>query len=311
MWRMASMLPHSASPTTRALRRNLIDLLLLASLWGGSFLFMRIAVPQFGPLPLMAVRCAIGAAILLPFLAWRGGLPGLAARPGALLVVGFLNSALPFVLFGYATLSLTAGMASVLNATTPLFAAVVAYFWLGDRPDRRRVIGLAIGFGGVLWLVSARGSVASSGGLLPVLAALGASVSYGVSASFTRRHLTGVSSLVLAAGSQLGAILVLLVPALLTWPSTPPDASAWLAALALGAACTGLAYMLFFRLMNRAGVATATSVTFLVPMFAVLWGGLFLGEQPSLAMLLGGVVILAGTALASGVQWPRRAAREA
>ncbi|MFM1987801.1 MAG: hypothetical protein RJA99_758 [Pseudomonadota bacterium] len=290
-------------------RRDAIDLALLAAIWGGSFLFMRIAVPQFGPLPLMAVRCAIGAAVLLPLLALQGGLDPLRARPGAFALVGFLNSALPFALFGYATLSITAGFASLLNATVPMFAALVAYLWLGEAPGRLRLAGLAVGFAGVLVLVAGRGSIAPGGDLTAVLAALAATLSYGIAAAHTRRHMAGTPSLALAAGSQVGAAAILAVPAALTWPARSPDAGAWAAAIALGAACTGLAYVLYFRLLTRSGATTATAVTFLVPVFGILWGALFLGERPTATMIAGGLVILAGTALTTGVRWPQAARR--
>jgi drug/metabolite transporter (DMT)-like permease len=284
--------------------RDATDLLLLAALWGASFLFMRVAVPQFGPLPLMAVRCAVGAAVLLPLLAWRGGASALRERPGAFVTVGVLNSALPFALYGFAMLSIAAGFASLLNATTPLWAALVAYLWLGDAPSRRQLAGLAVGFAGVAVLVGGRTSIVPGGDALAIAAALAATLSYGVAAAHARRHMAGVPSLALAAGSQLGATAALALPAAFTWPTQAPDASAWAAAIALGAACSGFAYVLYFRLLTRSGPATATSVTFLVPVFGVAWGALFLGERPTATMVAGGAVILLGTALAAGVRWP-------
>jgi drug/metabolite transporter (DMT)-like permease len=288
--------------------RDVADLLLLGALWGASFLFMRIAVPQFGPLPLMAVRCGVGAAVLVPLLAWRGQAAALRPAAGRLLAVGVLNSALPFALFAYATLSLTAGFTALLNATVPIWGALVAYAWLGDVPSRLQRAGLAIGFAGVLLLVHDRISFTGDGHGLAVLASLAATLSYGVAASYTRRRLSDVPPLVNATGSQLGATLALAVPAALWWPSTSPGAAAWGAAIALGVACTGLAYILYFRLISRVGPARAMTVTYLVPAFAILWGAVFLGERPTVAMLAGGAVILLGTALATGLLG-RRASR--
>ncbi|MFN9772333.1 MAG: DMT family transporter [Burkholderiales bacterium] len=281
--------------------RDVADLLLLGALWGASFLFMRVAVPQFGPLPLMAVRCGVGAAVLLPLLAWRGQLEALRPNAGRLLTVGVLNSALPFALFAYATLSLTAGFTALLNSTVPIWGALVAYAWLGDVPSRRQRAGLAIGFAGVLLLVRDRISFGASGDSLAVIASLVATLSYGVSASYTRRRLADVPALLSATGSQVGATLALAVPAALTWPADPPAAGAWGAAIALGVGCTGLAYILYFRLIARVGPARAISVTYLVPVFAIVWGSAFLGETPTLAMLGAGAVILLGTALATGL----------
>ena len=222
--------------------RDAADLILLAALWGASFLFMRIAAPQFGPLPLMGLRCAIGAAVLVPLLVWQGGMGVLRERPVALGVVGLLNSALPFALFGFATLTLTAGFAALLNATTPLWAALVAYVWLGQLTNRRQLLGLAIGFAGVVTLVAGRGAFVPGGDLLAVLAALAATLSYGLSAAYAQRYLADTPPMALAAGSQIGATAVLAVPAALTWPARLPDAGAWLALLVLGAASTGLAF---------------------------------------------------------------------
>jgi drug/metabolite transporter (DMT)-like permease len=281
--------------------RDVADLLLLGALWGASFLFMRVAVPHSGPPPLMAVRCGVGAAVLLPLLAWRGQAGALLPNAGGLLTVGVLNSALPFALFAYTTLSLTAGFTALLNATVPIWGARVAYAWLGDAPTRRQRAGLAIGFGGVLLLVDDRGSLLAGGDGLAVLASLVATLSYGIAASYTRRRLSGVPALVNATGSQFGATLALAVPAALTWPADPPATGAWGAAIALGVGCTGLAYILYFRLIARVGPARAMTVTYLVPVFAIVWGAMFLGETPTLAMLGAGAVILLGTALASGL----------
>jgi drug/metabolite transporter (DMT)-like permease len=280
--------------------RDLADLVALAALWGASFLFMRVAVPEFGPLPLMAVRCAIGAAFLVPLLAWRGEPRTLLAEAPRLAAVGVLNSALPFALFAYATLTLTAGYTSLLNATAPLWGAVVAAAWLGERPGRARLAGLAIGFAGVLLLVRGRVSFAAGGDGPAIAAALAATLCYGIAASYTRRRLSHVDPLANATGSQVFAALALALPAAATWPASAPGARAWAAAIALGVACTGLAYVLYFRLIARTGPARAMTVTFLVPLFGIAWGAVFLGEPVTPAMLAGGAVILLGTALAAG-----------
>ncbi|HYF58108.1 MAG TPA: DMT family transporter [Burkholderiaceae bacterium] len=289
--------------------RDLADLLLLAAVWGASFLFMRIAVPQFGPLPLMALRCAIGAACLLPLLALRGDPSVLRRRAGALAAVGVLNSALPFALFAYATLSLSAGFTSLLNATTPLWGAIVAAAWLGERPSRRQLAGLAIGFAGVLMLVRGRVSSAPDGDGLAIAAALAATLSYGVAASFARRRLSGVDPLANATGSQVGAAIALAPFAIASRPAAMPDAGAWLATIALGVACTGLAYVLYFRLIARTGAARAMTVTFLIPVFGILWGALFLDETVTAGMLVAGAIVLLGTALGAGAIGGRAPAR--
>jgi len=169
------------------------------------------------------------------------------------------------------------------------------------------VVGLVIGFAGVLGLAWEKASFkpgAEATGWA-VLACLLATLLYGFSASFTKKHLSGVPPMALAAGSQLSSAIALLVPGLLLWPAQMPSASSWAAAVALALLCTGAAYVLFFRLIAHIGPANAISVTFLIPAFAVLWGALFLAEAITPAMIAGCAVILCGTALATGVLKPR------
>lgn len=284
---------------------SLTDFVLLAAIWGSSFLFMRIAVVEFGALPTAFVRVGIAAAFLLPLLAWRGQVHVLRQHARKILLVGVLNSGIPFALFSFALLSITTGLSAILNATVPLFGALVAWVWLHDRPSGSRILGLAIGFAGVAMLAGDKaGFRPEAAGLAPlwaVLACLGASVCYGISASFTKRHLTGIPPLVTATGSQLGASLALALPALWLAPAQVPGGHAWLATLALGVVCTGLAYILYFRLIENTGPARALAVTFFVPVFAIVYGVLFLHEQVTPWMLLCGCVIVVGTMLSTGL----------
>lgn len=282
-------------------RRDLTDLLLLAALWGASFLFSRIAAPAFGAFALAEVRVAIAALMLLPLAALRGGLAELGEKPVAFLLLGAFNTAIPFALFAWAILSMTAALAAILNATAPLFAALVAWVWLRERLGPRQWAGLALGFAGVLWLSAHRAGVDLDASRWAVLAALGATLSYGISGSMARRWFTGVRPLAVAAGSQAAAALLLLPFAAAAWPANAPAARDWGAALALGVLCTGAAYILYFRLVARVGPARAMTVTYLIPAFAMLWGALLLAETVTAPMLAGCAVILAGTALASGL----------
>ena len=193
----------------------------------------------------------------MPLLVLRGQVGELRRHWFRLLVVGLANSTLPFMLFTYAALSISAGMASIFNAATPLFGAVIAWLWLRDRPTRSGVLGLAIGFGGVLWMAWDRASFQPGGSPWAVVACLGAPLLYGISASYTKRFLTGVPSLAVAAGSLLAAALLLVVPAVIWWPPVPPSARAWGAALVLAVACTAVAYVLFFRLIANIGLCHA------------------------------------------------------
>lgn len=284
---------------------DIAELFALAALWGGSFLFMRVAAPVFGPFALAGLRVIGAALVLLPIFALRGETRELHEHWKPILLVGLTNSALPFVCFSYAALSINAGSSSIFNAATPLFGAVIAWLWLKDTLSASRAFGLLVGFAGVFGLAWAHASLKAgadhTSGTLAVLACLVATVSYGYSANFAKRYLTDVSPMAVAAGSQLGAAIVLVVPTVLLWPSTTPGLASWANVAVLAVFCTGLAYIMYFRLIAHVGPANAITVTFLVPAFAVAWGALFLGESLTLQTTLGCAVILFGTALATGV----------
>jgi drug/metabolite transporter (DMT)-like permease len=290
--------------------RDATELLSLAAVWGGSFLFMRMGAGEFGPVALAAVRVSGASLLLVPLLGLRGQAGELRRHWRPIFVVGVVNSALPFLCFSYAALSITAGLSSIFNATAPLFGAIVAWWWLNDRLTPLRILGLAIGFAGVLAL--AWSNVNGAAGFKPggsgwaIVACLVGSTLYGVAANYTKRKLAGVAPLAVATGSQLAASLFLAIPAALFWPAVMPSPKAWLALAALAIACTGLAYLLYFRLIAHIGPASAIAVTYLVPPFAVLWGGVFLGEAITLAMAAGCAVILLGTGLATGMLGTRR-----
>lgn len=283
------------------------ELVALAAIWGASFLFMRLGAGEFGPVALAAVRVAGAALVLLPLLAWRGQAPELRRHWRPLLVVGLTNSALPFLCFSYAALSISAGLSSIFNASTPLWGAVIAWLWLRDRPTLPRIAGLAIGFAGVLGLAWEKASFKPGGSGWAIVACLAAALCYGLAASYTRKRLQGVPPMAVAAGSQLSAALLLALPALWWWPAQMPSAQAWTMVALLAVLCTGLAYLMYFRLIAHVGASNAIAVTFLIPAFAVLWGWLFLAEPLTGAMAAGCVVILIGTALATGVIAPRLA----
>jgi drug/metabolite transporter (DMT)-like permease len=298
-------------------QRDLAELFGLAAIWGGSFLLMRVAAPAFGAIALAGLR-VIGAALyLLVIVALRREWPALRRHWRPLLIVGFTNSALPFALFSHAALSITAGLSSIFNAATPLFAAAIAWLWLKDPLSPSRIVGLLIGFAGVFGLAWSNASVKTGAddlsSVLAVLACVVASISYGFSANYTKQRLSGVSPMAVAAGSQVGAALILIGPTLWLWPASMPDAAAWSHVALLAVLCTGVAYLLYFRLIANVGPSNAITVTFLVPAFAVAWGALLLGELVTTPMLIGCGVILFGTSLATGLlqrqPWLRRPAR--
>lgn len=278
--------------------RDYSDMLLLGAIWGGAFVLMRIAAPVFGATALAGLRIAVAFLVLLLFLRnWRV----LRERPLALLALGIINTAVPFSLFAYAMLHITSGLAALLNATTPMFGALFAWAWLGERLTGRRVAGIVIAFGGVTWLV--RGAIGTLGaGIVPgVIAALAGAACYGFGASFARRFLGAVDPVAVAAGSVLGAALVIAPFSAATWPQAPVPLQAWLAALALGVLCTGVAYLVYYRLLRNVGAGRAVAVAFLFPAFGILWGAVFLHEPVTPDLLAGCAVVLVGTALSVGL----------
>ena len=285
--------------------RDRIEFILLSAIWGSSFLFMRVAAPEFGPIALTGVRIAIAAVFLLGLLAWQGKTRKLVESALPLSALGVLNSALPFTLFAYATLYITAGATAVLNGSTPLFAGLIAYFWLKDRLSAARIAGLLIGFGGVIILVWDRTSFGDGGNLWAPLAALGASLSYGIAANYTKVRLQNVQPLVSATGSMVAAALLLTPLVIAYWPAVTPSALSWLFVVVLGFVSTAFAYILYFRLISRVGPAKTVTVTYLIPLFGMLWGVIFLSEKITLSMVAATAVILLGTTLANG-RWGKK-----
>jgi drug/metabolite transporter (DMT)-like permease len=293
---------------------DLAELVALAAIWGASFLFMRVAAPEFGPVTLTALRVAGAAACLLPLVLWHRQSAALRAHWKPIAVVGVVNSAAPFVLFSIAALALNAGLSAIFNATAPMWGALIAWLWLSDRLSTSRVAGLALGFVGVVVLAWDKASLRPGehgvSAALAIVACLGATLCYGLGANYTKKHLTGVPPLAVAAGSQIAATVVLALPAWWLAPATLPGATAWLNLLGLAVLCTGLAYLMYFRLIAHVGASRAITVTYLIPLFAVIWGALFLDEALTSSMAAGGAIVLAGTALATGwLNWPVRRPR--
>ena len=298
----------------RAVSRSwAVEFVLLGAIWGSSFLFTQLAEGEFGAVPTAGLRVAIAAVCLLPLLMLQGHGPVLRRHWKSVFFVGVLNSGLPFACFAFALLYLTTGLSAILNATVPLFGALVAWAWLKDRPAGSRIVGLAIGFAGVVLLASDKAGIRPAaagatpdplgtwGPLLGIGACLLATLCYGIAASYAKRYLGGLPSMVTATGSQLGATLALAVPTLFLWPERTPGLKAWAALIIVGMVCTGLAYVLYFRLIEAAGPARALTVTFVIPVFALVYGSVFLGETITPWMIGCGLVILLGTALSSGL----------
>ena len=280
---------------------DLVRLFLLSALWGGSFLFMRIAAPVLGPIVVAESRVLIAGIALLLYACAAKRPMELRSRWRQYLIIGATNSAIPFALIAAAQLRLSASLAAILNATSPLFGTVIAGIWIKDPLTLRKIGGLILGIAGVILLVGWSPMDLSIELALSIGASLMAAGFYGVASVYTKAKVAGAPSLGMAVGSQLGASLLLLPLIPIVPPFRPPSAGVLFCVLLLALGSTGLAYLLYFRLIVDVGPAKALTVTFLVPIFGVTWGALILGEQITFSGLIGCAIILAGTSFVLGV----------
>lgn len=281
---------------------NLAELIILGTIWGSSFLFMRIAVPEFGPFALILVRVAVATVFLLPIAILLKQHRGILTHWRVILFAAIANTALPFTLLSYSTLHLNAGIASVLNAMVPIFTPIVAFFWLRQGLSWMVVIGILSGFIGV-YLIAQNGNAAGQTEikLLPILTGVLASVSYAIAANFTVRYLTKIKPLTIAAGGQLFATIILLPFGLYFWPDSEVSTSSWLSAVMLGVLCTGIAFIIFYHLISQVGSSLAVLVTYITPLCGILLGYLFLNETIGLQSAIGGGFIVLGITLATKI----------
>ncbi|KFI08820.1 membrane protein [Massilia sp. BSC265] len=283
---------------------NMLRLVALAAIWGGSFLFMRIAAPVLGPAVLIEYR-VLFAALFLAGVSWvlhrRGKGTSLDLRQHwkHYLVLGFFNSALPFLLFAFAARTLSASVLSVLNATAPMFGALVGAVWARQAVSPRAALGLVLGTVGVGLLVGFDHVSERPGAMVAIVAALVAAFCYSIASQYAKSA-KAVAPFANAHGSMWAATLFV-IPALPFFPSPgEPTAGIWAAVLALGVVCSGIAYILYFKLIEEVGTTSALTVTFLNPMFGILWGAIFLHEVIGWHTLLGSSIVLVGTALVTG-----------
>lgn len=279
---------------------SIVRLFALAAIWGASFLFMRIAVPELGPAWLMFGRVLLAASFLaLVAIGLKRNLP-IRQHAGHFMLLSFFNTALPFLLFAYAAQTLTASLLAVLNATAPLWGALIGWLFFRQAMSLKVAIGLLLGITGVAILVGFDAVITDSGAITAIAAAAGAACCYGIATWYTRLA-KPVPAFVNAHGSMWAASLWLL-PVLwfIPLPVTEPATQSLLAVLALGVLCTGVAYLLYFRLVQDLGATPTLTVTFLIPVFGVLWGHIFLQESIGWHTLVGAATVIGGTALVSG-----------
>lgn len=281
---------------------DLAKLLFLAAIWGGSFIFLRVAVPEFGPMLTALLRVGVAGIALLVYAASRGVRMDWRRHLQPYALVGLTAAAVPFCCFSFAALYLPAAYSAVLNSTAPLFGALFSVFWLSERLSLRKLAGLALGLAGVAILVGAGALALNASTLLAAAACLGAAASYAISSIVVKRctHVDGhapLDPIALATGSLVWGALFLLPTLPFSLPAAGPSALAWGCVMALALLSSALAQAIFIPLIMRIGPTRAMSVTFLIPLFSMLWGHLFLREAVQISMLVGAAVVLLAMAL--------------
>lgn len=277
--------------------KSFLMLGLLAALWGASFLFMRVGAPVLGPIFLIELRVLIAGIALLLIAVLRKHPIRLLHKWRHYLLLGALNAAIPFSMIATAELHLSASLAAILNATTPLFTALVAWGWMKEAMTWKKCLGLFVGILGVTVLVGWDPN--NSGDFLgwSILFSLLAALFYGVGGVFSSRTFKGENAMDMAIGQQLAAAVLLLPLAAFSFPPAIPSTEVVLSVLALAVFCTAFGYLLYFALIQQVGPVRTLTVTFLIPVFGILWGVLFLGEAITGSVVGGLLLILLSVAL--------------
>ena len=272
-----------------------LELTILGAIWGASFLFMRVSAREFGALPLVEIRLALGALILLPIL-WKGYTHFNRKHMLPLIFVSAINTAIPFSLFAWAAQRAPAGIGAITNATAVMWTALVAFVVFKEQISKRRAFGLLVGFIGVAVLASGK-TAGGSSVWSAAFAGTFAGFLYGIGGNLIRRQFPGIPSGAVASATLVCASLLLAPFAIASWPQGAIPMHSWVSAVLLGVLCTGTAYFIYFRLIYRVGAARAVTVTYLVPLFGVVWAWIVLGEPLTPSMAIAGALILGGVAL--------------
>ncbi|SFD66739.1 Threonine/homoserine efflux transporter RhtA [Bacillus sp. OV194] len=289
--------------------QDIMALFGLAALWGASFLFIRIAAPVFGPLLTIQGRVTIAAAALIIFLTSTRRSAHFKKRWKQYLIIGALNAAIPFTLIATAELTLPASMSAILNSLTPLFTALVVWGWMKEALSIRKWFGIVVGIIGVGILVGWSSLPFTSETIVAIGLSVLSTISYGFAGVYAKKAFAGVPPLELATGQQAGAA-VLLIPFTFFHLPTSTDripTTAVLSVVGLALFCTAIAYLLYFYLIDRVGPTKTLSVTFLIPVFGIIWGMIFLHEKLTIGMLIGLIIISGSVFLISDVRLRKRA----
>jgi drug/metabolite transporter (DMT)-like permease len=278
---------------------SLLRLFFLAAIWGASFLFMRMAANSLGPAVLIELRVGFAAVTLFIVALYLKRRLAFTEHKKHFFIIGAFNSALPFLFFAYAAQTISASTLSILNSTTPIWGAVVGILWTKTKPNKSMVLGLLLGLIGVAIVVGQNHFVLNSQSIMSIIAALSASLCYAIASHYTK-NAPKLAPFDNAHGSMWASTLMVL-PLILFMPIREvPTTNIMLGVLVLGVVCTALAYILFFKLIEDIGPTSALTVTFLIPLFGIFWGHLFLDEQIGPNTLLGALFVIVGTMLVTG-----------
>jgi drug/metabolite transporter (DMT)-like permease len=279
----------------------------LAALWGASFLFIRIASPVIGPLLTIQGRVTIAAIALLIYMLFIRQSTQFKKLWKQYLIIGALNAAIPFILIATAALHLNASMAAIINSMTPLFTALVVWGWMKEKLSVRKWLGILMGMSGVIILVGWSPLPLTSEVLIAIVLSVLSTVAYSFAGVYAKKNFAGVPALSVAFGQQMGASLLLIPFTLFQLPDSTAEITPMAAYSVMGLAllCTAVAYLLYFYLIENVGPTKTLSVTFLIPLFGMVWGALFLKEQITLGMIVGLIVILSSIFLILDIQFQR------
>ena len=287
-------------------RRYVLLIAALSLIWGASFMFIKVADRQFDPAALVWLRLVCACAVLLPAALLSSGRAGMrAARRAvvALVLLGLVNTAIPFLLISWAETRIDSGLAAILQAAAPIFSALIVARFGGERVTGMRLVGVLVGFAGVALLVGFPGR----GGLLASLAVVGAALAYAIGATMGARLSRGTPPILVAAVSTAAAMLIVMPLGVARLPSSVPGWKECASIVVLGVLATGVAYILLFELLRGAGASRSILITYLIPGVALIYGAVFLGEPIRGLSLVGLALILGGVALAARGRRPAAA----
>jgi drug/metabolite transporter (DMT)-like permease len=271
-------------------------LILLGAIWGSSFMFIKIATPEFGPITLVGLRLLLAGSLFLPFLLMPKYLKQVQGHKKKILFLSLFNTAIPFTLFSYASLTSNSNMLAILNSSAALFTMVVAYFWINEQVSKKQVFGLIIGFIGIIVLVNPFNAQTT---LLASLACLLAAACYGIANVFIQKFATEVNKLVLIGWSLIIGGLIYLPYTILSFPEVTPSKEAIMSLIWLGAVGTGLAFIGYIRLIEKIGAVRTSTVAYFLPVFGIIWGNIFLNEQVTYIVVIGCFMVLTGIFVAN------------